>query len=99
AAAVSSVVWTRLAEALALAGFLIMAPSLLQLEPWLRALQVGVGLALVVVLLLAWARGWSWLAEQLPSALAARLAVLRTMGRGGRCRGSRCSPCCCWGRC
>src|SRR5437764_245848 len=84
AAAVSSVVWTRLAEALALAGFLIMAPSLLQLEPWLRALQVGVGLALVVVLLLAWARGWSWLVEQLPPRLGARLAVLRPMGRGGR---------------
>ncbi len=84
AAAVSSVVWTRLAEALALALFLVMAPSLLELEPWLRVLQVGVGLALVVVLLLAWARGWSWLAEQLPAALAARLAVLRTMGRGGR---------------
>jgi len=84
AAAVSSVVWTRLAEALALALFLVMAPSLLQLEPWLRVLQVGVGLALVVVLLLAWARGWSWLAEQLPPRLGARLAVLRTMGRGGR---------------
>src|SRR2546421_11459183 len=84
AAAVSSVVWTRLAEALALALFLVMAPTLLQLEPWLRVLQVGVGLALVVVLLLAWARGWSWLAEQLPAALAARLAALRTTGRGGR---------------
>src|SRR5204862_277936 len=73
-----------IAEALALALFLVMAPSLLQLEPWLRVLQVGVGLALVVVLLLAWARGWSWLAEQLPPRLGARLAVLRTMGRGGR---------------
>src|SRR5947209_13576434 len=46
--AVSSVVWTRVAEALALAVFLVMAPSVLQLEPWLRALQVGVGLGLVV---------------------------------------------------
>src|SRR5256886_3587289 len=36
------------------------------------------------MLLLAWARGWSWLAEQLPAALAARLAALRTTGRGGR---------------
>ena len=84
AAAVSSVVWTRLAEALALALFLVMAPSLLELEPWLRVMQVGVGLALVVVLLLAWARGLSWLAEQLPPALASRLAGLRTMGQGGR---------------
>jgi uncharacterized membrane protein YbhN (UPF0104 family) len=83
-AAVSSVVWTRVAEAIALALFLVMAPTLLDLEPWLRALQVAVGLALVVVLLLAWARGWSWLADQLPAALAKRLAVLRTMGRGGR---------------
>src|SRR5437879_4590029 len=46
AAAISSVVWTRVAEALALALFLVMAPSVLQLEPWLRAVQVGVGRAL-----------------------------------------------------
>jgi len=83
-AAVSSVVWTRVAEALGLAVFLVMAPGLLDLEPWLRALQAGVGLALVVVLLLAWARGWSWLADQLPPRLAARAVALRTMGRGGR---------------
>src|SRR5439155_1734217 len=50
--AVSSVVWTRVAEALALAVFLVMAPSVLQLEPWLRALQVGVGLGLAVGLAL-----------------------------------------------
>jgi uncharacterized membrane protein YbhN (UPF0104 family) len=84
AAAVSSVVWTRLAEALALAVFLVMAPSVLQLEPWLRVLQVGVGLALTVVLLLAWGRGWLWIADQLPAWLQSRVAVLRSMGRGGR---------------
>jgi uncharacterized membrane protein YbhN (UPF0104 family) len=84
AAAISSVVWTRVAEALALALFLVMAPSVLALEPWLRATQVGVGLTLVVVLLLAWARGWAWLADRLPPSLQTRLAVLRTMGRGGR---------------
>src|SRR5207245_8756985 len=79
-AAVSSVVWTRVAEGLALALFLVMAPSVLQLEPWLRAVQSGVGLALVVVLLLAWGRGWASLADRLPAALRSRLAVLRTMG-------------------
>jgi uncharacterized membrane protein YbhN (UPF0104 family) len=84
AAAVSSVVWTRLAEALALALFLVMAPSVLRLEPWLRVLQVGVGLALTVVLLLAWARGWGWIADQLPARFQSRVAVLRSMGRGGR---------------
>ncbi len=84
AAAVSSVVWTRLAEALALALFLVMAPSVLRLEPWLRVLQVGVGLALTVVLLLAWARGWGGIADQLPARFQSRVAVLRSMGRGGR---------------
>jgi uncharacterized membrane protein YbhN (UPF0104 family) len=84
AAAVSSVVWTRLAEALALALFLVMAPSVLHLEPWLRVLQVGVGLALTVVLLLAWARGWAWIADQLPARLQSRVTVLRSMGQGGR---------------
>src|SRR5207247_1635585 len=83
-AAVSSVVWTRVAEGLALALFLVMAPSVLQLEPWLRAVQSGVGLALAVVLLLAWGRGWASLADRLPAALRSRLAVLRTMGTGGR---------------
>lgn len=83
-AAASSVVWTRVAEALALAIFLVMAPSLLDLEPWLRAMQVGVGLVLVVVALLAWARGWAWLADQLPASVQTRLEPLRTMGRGGR---------------
>ena len=83
-AAASSVVWTRVAEALALAIFLVMAPSLLDLESWLRAMQVGVGLALVVVALLAWARGWAWLADQLPASVQTRLEPLRTMGRGGR---------------
>src|SRR5947208_6230317 len=61
-----------------------MAPSVLHLEPWLRAVQSGVGLALVVVLLLAWGRGWASLADRLPAALRSRLAVLRTMGTGGR---------------
>jgi len=84
AAAISSVVWTRVAEALALALFLVMAPSVLQLEPWLRAVQVGVGLALGVVLLLAWARGGSWLVEQLPIKLRSRLVLLGRMGSGGR---------------
>jgi uncharacterized membrane protein YbhN (UPF0104 family) len=82
--AVASVVWTRVAEGLALALFLVMAPSVLQLEPWLRAAQSAVGLGLVVVLLLAWARGWAWLADRLPAWVQARLAVLRTMGTGGR---------------
>src|SRR6059036_2148228 len=83
-AAVSSVVWTRVAEGLALALFLVMAPSVLQLEPWLRGVQTAVGLALVVVLLLAWGRGWASLADRLPASLRSRLAVLRTMGTGGR---------------
>jgi len=83
-AAVSSVVWTRVAEGLALALFLVMAPSVLQLEPWLRAVQSAVGLALVVVLLLAWGRGWGSLADRLPASLRSRLGVLRAMGTGGR---------------
>src|SRR6266545_4660286 len=62
----------------------VMAPSVLQLEPWLRAVQVGVGLTVVVVLLLAWARGWAWLWAQLPASLQARFAVLRTMVTGWR---------------
>src|SRR3989475_9698470 len=58
--------------------------SVLQLEPWLRGVQSAVGLALVVVLLLAWGRGWASLADRLPASLRSRVAVLRTMGAGGR---------------
>jgi len=92
-AAVSSVVWTRVAEALALAVFLVMAPSVLELEPWLRAVQVGVGLALGVVLLLAWARGWAWLISQLPATLGSRSPRSRAWERGGGSSCRRCSAC------
>src|SRR3989441_3272115 len=83
-AAVSSVLWAPVAEGLALALFLVMAPSVLQLEPWLRAAQSGAGLALVVVLLLAWGRGWASLADRLPASLRSRVGLLRAMGAGGR---------------
>src|SRR5204863_307968 len=73
-AAVSSVVWTRVAEGLALALFLVMAPSVLQLEPWLRGVQPAVGLALVVGLLLAWGRGWASLADRLTISVRSRRA-------------------------
>ena len=62
------------------------------IQPWLRVVQVGVGLTLVVVLLLAWARGWAWLADQLPASIQARLEPLRAMGRGGRLLGPQRTP-------
>src|SRR3989442_1384835 len=58
--------------------------ALVAADPGLLAVAVGVGLALGVVLLLAWARGGSWLVEQLPIKLRSRLALLRRMGSGGR---------------
>src|SRR6266511_1550302 len=82
--AVSSVMWTRVAEALALALLLVLAPSLLPLEPWLRAVQVSAGLGLVVVLVLAWVRGWAWLVGRLPQSLRSRAAMLGSMGSRGR---------------
>jgi len=84
AAAVSSVVWTRVAEGLALALFLVIAPSVSQLGPWLLAVQGGVGLVLGVVLVLAWGKSWAWLADRLPARARSLLAPLRTMGTGGR---------------
>lgn len=83
-AGISSVVWTRVTEMLALAIFLVMAPSLLTLPHWLRGLQAGAGLGLVFVLLITWHRGWAWIIERLPVRLAQRLRVLVEMGRGGR---------------
>src|SRR5207249_5362703 len=46
--------------------------------------QSAVGLALVVVVLLAWGRGGASLADRLPASLRSRLGVLRAMGTGGR---------------
>lgn len=83
-AAISSVVWTRVTETIALAIFLVMAPSLLRLPHWLRGLQVGAGLGLVIVMLITWHRGWSWILNQLPASLQRRAAVLAEMGSGGR---------------
>ncbi|HEX4562722.1 MAG TPA: lysylphosphatidylglycerol synthase transmembrane domain-containing protein, partial [Gemmatimonadales bacterium] len=83
-AAISSVVWTRVTETIALAIFLVMAPSLLHLPHWLRGLQVGAGLGLVIVMLITWHRGWSWILNQLPPSLQRRAAVLAEMGSGGR---------------
>ena len=84
AAAISSVVWTRVTETFALAIFLVMAPSLLTLPHWLRGLQVGAGLGLVIVMLITWHRGWSWILNQLPASIQRRAAVLAEMGSGGR---------------
>src|SRR5205823_12978272 len=64
--------------------FVVMVPSVLQLEQWLRGVQTAVGLVLVVVLLLAWGRGWVSLADRLPASLRSRLALLRTKEAGGR---------------
>jgi uncharacterized membrane protein YbhN (UPF0104 family) len=83
-AAISSVVWTRVTETIALAIFLVMAPGLLHLPHWLRGLQVGAGLGLVIVMLITWHRGWSWILNQLPASLQRRAAVLAEMGSGGR---------------
>ena len=83
-AAISSVVWTRVTETIALAIFLVMAPSLLRLPHWLRGLQVGAGLGLVIVMLITWHRGWSWILNQLPASLQRRAAILAEMGSGGR---------------
>jgi uncharacterized membrane protein YbhN (UPF0104 family) len=83
-AGISSVVWTRVTETIALAIFLVMAPSLLRLPHWLRGLQVGAGLGLVIVMLITWHRGWSWILNQLPASLQRRAAVLAEMGSGGR---------------
>jgi uncharacterized membrane protein YbhN (UPF0104 family) len=83
AAAVSSVVWARVTEGIALAIFLVMAPSLMTLPHWLRGVQVGAGLALVIVLLITWHRGWSWLLARAPEIIrrpAAPLAAIRSSG-------------------
>src|SRR4029077_4346167 len=81
--AVLSVAWSRAVEALGLALLLALAPLALDLPAPLRGLQIGAGLALGAVLLVARLPEGRWF-ERLPAPLRALGAELATMSWGSR---------------
>ncbi len=82
--AVLSVVWARAVEALGLALFVVVAPTLLRLPASWRGLQIGAALALGSILLLARFRVWARLVARLPRGVRAWAVQLAEMGWGGR---------------
>lgn len=66
-AAVSSVVWSRVTEAIALAVFLAASLVLLPPGPWVRGVRIGAALGLGVVALLWLTGAWRGLVKQLPA--------------------------------
>ncbi|HUL50881.1 MAG TPA: lysylphosphatidylglycerol synthase transmembrane domain-containing protein [Gemmatimonadales bacterium] len=83
-AAVLSIVWSRGVEALGLTLFVVLAPTVLELPPPLRGLQIGAAVALATVFLVAQFRGWNDLIERLPEALRTGARDFAAMSRGPR---------------
>ncbi|MGH7631785.1 MAG: lysylphosphatidylglycerol synthase domain-containing protein [Gemmatimonadales bacterium] len=64
---VSSVVWSRVTEAIALAVFLAASLMLLPPGSWVRGVRIGAALALGVVVLLWLTGAWRGLVQRLPA--------------------------------
>jgi uncharacterized membrane protein YbhN (UPF0104 family) len=82
-AGILSVVAARIVEALGLALFVVLAPSLLPLPAALRGLQIGAAVLLLTVFLMPRLRVWERLLPRLPRGLRAGATELAAMGGGG----------------
>jgi len=67
ATVVSSVVWSRITEAISLAIFLAASFALLPPGPWVRGVRIGTVVVLVVLALLWLTGAWRWLIVRLPA--------------------------------
>ena len=83
-AGVLSVIAARAVEALGLALFVVVAPTLMRLPATLRGLQIGAALALGSILLMARFQVWARLMPRLPSSIRTWASQLAEMGWGGR---------------
>ena len=83
-AGVLSVIAARAVEALGLALFVVIAPTLMRLPPPLRGLQIGAALALASILVMARFQVWARLVPRLPAGLRLWASQLAEMGGGGR---------------
>ena len=83
-AGILSVVAARTVEALGLALFLVIAPAFMRLPPTVRGLQIGAGLGLGGILLMARFRVWGRLVAKFPGGVREWAMQLAEMGWGGR---------------
>jgi uncharacterized membrane protein YbhN (UPF0104 family) len=78
--AMVSVVWARAVEALGLAIFMLVAPSVLRLPPILHGLQVASGAVLLGLLVAAWTGRVVGVARLFPSSARSALARVVSIG-------------------
>jgi uncharacterized membrane protein YbhN (UPF0104 family) len=84
AVAISSVVWARAVEGMALAIFVVTIFGLVSGPGWIRGLQIGLASALVLILACVWLGAWKGLVRVLPRAVhAAAVPLIEVASRGG----------------
>ncbi len=83
-AGVLSVIAARAVEALGLALFVVVAPTLMRLPATLRGLQIGAALALGSILLMVRFQVLARLVPRLPTGIRTWVSQLAQMGGGGR---------------
>jgi len=80
----ASVVWARAVEALALALFMVIAPSYLRLPPLLHGLQIGGGILLALLIAGAWSGRWVRPPRLFPERIREHLKALAAIGSPSR---------------
>ena len=90
-AGVLSVIAARAVEALGLALFVVVAPTLMRLPAPLRGLQIGAALALASILLMARLQVWTRLVPRLPVGLRTWAASSPRWAGAGGSSSRRCS--------
>ncbi len=81
--AISSVLWARAVEGMALAIFVVAIFGLVPAPAWIRGLQIGLGGALVVFLASLWLGAWKGLVRVLPrTGLTLVVPLIEAVSRG-----------------
>jgi uncharacterized membrane protein YbhN (UPF0104 family) len=81
--AISSVLWARAVEGMALAIFVITVFGMVPAPAWIRGLQIGLVSVLLLILAWVWIGAWRGLARVLPrSVLVAAAPLLEVVSRG-----------------
>jgi len=81
--AISSVLWARAVEGMALAIFVVTVFGLVPAPAWIRGLQIGLAGALVVILASLWLGAWKGLVRVLPrTVLIPAASLVEAVSRG-----------------
>ncbi len=84
AAALSSVLWSRVVEAIALTLFLLLVAWLFPLPDWMRTVRLTFGLSLIAVALVTLLGGWATLLRGLPLRVSGFIQPLVDVAGRGR---------------